>query len=284
LAYAYLTKADIERERSELQNAERYARRALNIFTKLKDRKGEAQAYRTLANIYRYLHKFEQALKYLKRGILLVESESRNSLSLLASLYQLYGRLCRHYSTFIKEEMELQVNNSFNEIPALYHDARFALQDSVSLAQKAGNRWEVARSQIEIALIMLIGDDPLNTTELNELLDQVWQTANDLGDELLMGYVYENRARLAMKNKNYIEAGRMIGDVAHHISRRTGHESLRAFSRLHKFLLNDELSTVDRDALAVGVLQTLTRQDCQGHPALIALINMCEQILALPKL
>lgn len=284
LAYAYLTKADIDRDRGVLQDAERHAKQALEIFSRLEDIEGKAQAYRTLANISRYLRNFEPALRYLKTGILLVEKS--NSLPLLASLYQLYGRTVRHYATYLQERQESlpeELDNQYQpEQSDLFEDALLALQESINLANQVGNPWEVARSQIEIALITMLRPGSYSEENLNSLLDQVWQTATELNDGLLKGYVYENRARIDLQNRKYLEAGHAFGKAACHIANRTGQETTRAFSRLHNVLLDDPLSNDQRDALARGILEQLSQQNYEDNPALVALMTMCEQILASP--
>jgi tetratricopeptide (TPR) repeat protein len=284
LAYAYLTRADIDRDRGDMQNAERHANQALDIFSRLEDTEGKAQAYRTLANISRYLQNFERALRYLRAGILLVEK--RSSYQLLASLYQLYGRSVRHYATYLQTHGESSLENTEIQPRAeqseLFEDALLALQKSIELADQIGNPWEIARSQLEIVLIMMLQLDEYNESKLNELLEQVRQTAEGLNDELLMGYVYENRGRMEMRKKKYLEAGRAFGEAARHIARRTGQETTRAFDRLHNILLDDPLTNDDRDALAKGVLEQLTQQDCEDKPALSALADTCKEILASP--
>jgi tetratricopeptide (TPR) repeat protein len=284
LAYAYLTKADIDRDRGDLQNSERHAQLALDIFSRLEDIEGKALTYRSLANIARYSQNFEQALRYLRTAILL--AEKAKSLPILASLYQRYGRAVRHYVIFLQAKSgntsERIYGPNQNQESDLFEDALIALQQSIKLAEQTRNPWEGARSQLEIALIMMLQPELYNETELSKLLDKVWQTASALNDELLMGYVYENRARIEMRNKKYLEAGRAFGDAALHIAKRTGHETTRAFDRLHNMLLDDPLSNEQRDALATGILESLSQQNCEDSLILIALTNICEEILASP--
>jgi tetratricopeptide (TPR) repeat protein len=284
LAYAYLTKADIDRDRGDLQNSERHAKHALDIFSRLEDIEGKAQTYRTLANVARYLQNFEQALRYLRTGILL--AEKKRSLPVLASLYQRYGRAVRHYVTYLQAKSgnfpEGIHSPSQHQESDLFEDAVMALEQSISLAEQTHNPWEMARSQLEIALIMMLRPDSYNEDELNKLLDKVWQTASELNDELLMGYVYENRARIQMRNLRFLEAGRAFGKAARHIANRSGHETTRAFDRLQNMLLDDPLTNEQRDALARGVLDQISQGDWTGNPALVAVANMCEEILASP--
>jgi hypothetical protein len=117
---------------------------------------------------------------------------------------------------------------------------------------------------------------------LNNLLDEVLTTALELEDELLIGYVYENHARIELRNKKYIDAGKAFGQAACHIANRTGQESIRAFDRLHNELLDDELSNEERDELARGILAQLSPDDCANNPSLMALTTMCNEILESP--
>ena len=281
LAYSYLTKADIDRDRGDLPNAERHARLAFEIFSRLdkRDYEGEAQTYRTLANISRHLRDFDQALDYLRTGIDLIEK--RNSPRLLASLYQSYGRTSRHYATYLRSHKEV-VREGIETEPSLFQNALIALEESISLAKQIGNPWEVARSQIEIALVTMLGKESYDQGQLTQLLDEVWQAAKDLDDELLKGYVFENRARIELRRGRYFEAGQAFGLAALHMAKRTGQESTRAFTRLHNLLLDEPFSNEQRDTLARGVLHHLHSQENQDNKRLIALSDMCEQILALP--
>jgi tetratricopeptide (TPR) repeat protein len=282
LAYAYLTKADIERDKNNLPNAGKYVKLALDIFNRLDDDDGKAQAYRTQANISRYLHNFDQALDSLKEGIQL--AEGNNSLSVLASLYQLFGRTYRHYATFLRDERTSGGSDRTMDESKFYNEARKALLKSIDISQKIGNPWEVARSQLEIALVMMLSQASCNETELNDLLDQVWQTASELDDNLLKVYVCENRARLAQRKEDYAGAGHAIGEAAYYISKRTGVETQRAFARFHNFLLNPDISSEQSYALAKGTkdqLQSQEYNDRMDYPKLVALINLCEQVLDL---
>lgn len=282
LAYAYLTKADIERDKNNLPNAGKYVKLAFDIFNRLDDDDGKAQAYRTQANISRYFHDFDQALESLKEGIQL--AQSNNSLSVLASLYQLYGRTYRHYATFLRDERIAGGADRTADESNFYNEALNALRKSIDISKKIGNRWEVARSQLEVALVMMVSQKPYDESELNDLLGQVLQTASDLDDTLLKVYVCENRARLALRKEDYAGAGRAIGDAAYYISKRTGVETPRAFARFHNFLLNPDLTSEQGYALARGTkerLQNPEYKDRLGQPKLVALINLCDQILEL---
>jgi tetratricopeptide (TPR) repeat protein len=282
LAYAYLTKADIERDKNNLTNAGKYVKLAFDIFNRLVDDDGKAQAYRTQANISRYLHNFDQALDSLMEGIQL--AEGNNSLSVLASLYQLYGRTYRHYATFLRDERIAGGADRTMEETNFYNEALKALKKSIDISRKIGNRWEVARSQLEVSLVMMLSQESYNESDLNDLLDQVWQTASELDDHLLKVYVCENRARLAQRKEDYAGAGRAIGDAAYHISKRTGVETPRAFARFHNFLLHPELSSEQSYALAMATKDQLHNpeyQDRLDHPKLIALLNLCEQVIDL---
>ena len=278
MAYAYLTKADIDRDKGDLRNAERYAKQSLDIFNRLEDNEGSAQTYRTLANISRYSRKYEEALRYLRDGIMLIEQS--NSLALLASLYQFYGRTYRHYAIHLQEETEPEDDAHRPEKSDTINDALAALQESIRLSRKIGNRWETARSQIEIVLIMMLSDGSYDEDKVNDLLDQVWRTASDLEDNLLKGYVCENRARIEMRKGKYLEAGKAFGEAAYHIANRTGMETTWAFDRLYHVLLDSRLDNEQYNALARGIReQVLQQEDHQDYPKLIALIDMCEQIM-----
>jgi tetratricopeptide (TPR) repeat protein len=141
LAYAYLTKADLDRDRGDLHNAEKHAKQALDIFSRLEDVEGKVQAYRTLAIICRILQNFDQAFQYLRAGIDMVEK--RNSVPLLASLKQLYGRAMRHYATHLQSNTPKRRA----EQTKLFEEALEALQMSIELSEQTKS-WEVARSQI----------------------------------------------------------------------------------------------------------------------------------------
>jgi len=280
LAYAYLTKADIDRDRGDFHAADRYAKQALDIFVRLEDNEGKIQAYRTLANVFRYLHNYAQAIKYLEDGILL--AQKHNAFPLLASLYQLQGRTYRHYAEYLQQQPGNETEDFEMKKKELFQFALEALQTSIDISQKIGSRWEVARSQLEVALITL-SEQAYDEAELTALLDQVWKTSNELGDEFLKGYVYENRARIEMKNGRYLEAGRAFGEAAYYIANRTGVETARAFDRLHNTLLDASLSNEQGNALAQGVYQQVLQQEYyEYYPKLTALINMCEHILGLP--
>jgi hypothetical protein len=262
-----------------LSNAERYAKLAFEIFNRLdkRDYAGEAQTYLALGNINLYVRDFDRALRYLRTGILLVEK--RNSPRLLASLYQVYGHTVWYYAARLQEDA---YHDQHPEITSLYEDALIALEESIKLAKQVGNLWEVARSQLEIVQVRMMKEESYNELQVNDLLDEIWKTANEFDDELLKGYVYENRGHVGLRNKKYFEAGQEFGQAACHIGKRTGPESIRAFSRLHRILLDDPMSNEQRENLTKGVLEQLQRQDYHQSNATIALIDMCEQILALP--
>jgi tetratricopeptide (TPR) repeat protein len=283
LAYAYLTKADIDRNKGDLQSAEQYAKQALDILGRLEDHEGKIQVYRTLANIFRLLYNYEQAFKYLEEGIQLAHTS--NSFSLLASLYQLKGRTCRHCADYL-EQQQMESNDKEYEAKRrnLFADALDSLQRSVELSGKVGNRWEIARSQLEIILIML-NQQPYDEADLLDRLDQVWNTADALDDKFLKGYVYENHARIEMKNGNYLEAGHDFGQAAYYIANRTGVEMTRVFDRLRNVILDARLKDEQANALAKGVYKKVLEQDdYQDYPKLFALINMCEYILGVPTI
>ena len=275
LAYAYLAQADIDRDRGNLQGAQEYAELALGIFSRVDDKNGKAQVYRSLAHISQYSQEFEQALRYLRGGIFLLENG--NSPRLLSSLYRVYGYTFRQYAIHLRNTE----NVGRTERPRLFEDALIALQKSIELAQQINNRWEIARSQLEIVQLTIFSHKPYDKVDLIELLDEIWQTANDLGDELSKGYVHENRARLELRNEKYFEAGREFGSAAWYFAKRVGQESTRASRRIYDVLLDTHQDGEQRSALANGILGQLHEYDIQDFRLLIALKEMCEQILYL---
>ena len=277
LAYDYLTKSDIDQDKGNFQSAEKYARMALAMFDRLDDIEGKSKSYRVLANVSRHLLQFEQAMRYLRTAILLVEN--RKPYPLLASLYQLYGRTYRHYATYLKEEDKNAGSDQSSEISHLYSEALQALQVSIDLAQKIGNRWEVARSQIEIVLIMMLNEGPLDESEIHNLLGQVWQAAEEMDELILKGYVYENRARLDMRHDRYLDAGRAFGEAAYLFAKRTGMEAERSFRRLNEVLLDPNLLDSQAKALSQGVNECIQHEGYEGFSKLVALKNMCQHIL-----
>jgi hypothetical protein len=219
-------------------------------------------------------------LESLREGIKLAEGNS----PVLASLYQLYGRTYRHYASYLRDERKNGGVDRTKDETVYFSEALKALLKSIDISRKIGNRWEIARSQLEITLVMILSQASYNESELNGLLDQVWQTANDLDDNLLKVYVCENRARLALRKEDYAGAGRAIGEAAYHISKRTGVETPRAFARFHNFLLSPDLSSEQSYALAKGTkeqLQNPEYQDRLDHPKLTALINLCDEVIDL---
>lgn len=280
LAYAYLTKADIARDRGDLRDAEQYAKQALDIFGRLGDNEGSAQGYRTLATVFRTLRNYPQAFKCLNDGIQLVQNSS--SLLLKASLYQLQGRTYRHYV----EYLGLQVDETDKEYQSkkrkLLREALDSLNQSLELARKIEHRWEAARSELEIILIMLL-QESYDESALRERLEKIWAIALKLDDEFLMGYVYENYARIEMKNGQYLEAGRAFGQAAYYIAQRPGAEAARAFGRLRNLILDSHLEEKHANALATGTYEKILEQeDYQEYPKLVALTNMCQHMLGLP--
>ena len=277
LAYAYLTKSDIDREKGDLQSAERYAQLALTMFDRLEDNEGKAQTYRALANVSRHLLQFDQAIHYLNSGIQL--AENRGSFPLQASLQQSYGRTCRHYASRLRGEMKGMNADHTATIADLYKRALEALEKSIDLADKVGNRWEVARSKIEKVLILMLNSESFDEQELNKLLDGVQKIAGELKDPILMSYVHENHARIDIHKRRYLEAGRSFGEAAFLIAKQTGLETERSFKRLQEILLDPELTMEQSTALAQGVRERIQQEGYQKYTKLVALKNMCQQIL-----
>jgi tetratricopeptide (TPR) repeat protein len=280
LAYAYLTKADIARDRGDLRDAEQYAKQALDIFSRLGDNDGSAQGYRTLANVFRTLRNYPQAFKCLNDGIKLVQNSS--SLLLKASLYQLQGRTYRHYVEYLGLQADETDKEYQSKKRKLLKDALSSLNQSLELAREIEHRWEAARSELEIILIMLL-QESYDEAALRERLEKILATALKLDDEFLMGYVYENYARIEMKNGQYLEAGRAFGQAAYYIAQRPGAEAARAFGRLRNLILDSHLEEEHANALANGTYEKILEQeDYQEYPKLMALTNMCQHMLGLP--
>lgn len=277
LAYAYLTKADIDRDRGDLQDAEHYTKQALDIFSRLEDNQGIVQSYRTFSTIYRALQNYERALKYLEEGIQL--ATRGNSLLLLASLYQMRGRTYRHYVEYLGQQTGSDDKEYQSQRQKMLTDALNSLHQSVDLARKIEHRWEAARSELEITLILLM-QETYDEAGLLEEIEQIWNTAVELDDEFLKGYVYENYARIDMNNGKYLEAGHAFGQAAYYIAQRPGVETARAFDRLRNTILDSRLNEEQANALAQGTYEKILIQaDYQKYPKLVAMANMCEHIL-----
>jgi tetratricopeptide (TPR) repeat protein/AAA+ ATPase superfamily predicted ATPase len=280
LAYAYLTKADIDRDRGDLREAEQYARQALDIFSRLSDGEGIVQVYRTFSTVYRALHNYDRALKYLNEGIQLANRGSYPLL--LASLYQMRGRTYRHYVEYLGQQWDETDREYQSQRKKLLKEALSSLKQSIKLAANIEHRWEVARSELEIILILLM-QESYDEVDLLNRLEKIWSTANTLDDEFLKGYVYENYARLKMKNGKYLEAGHDFGQAAYYVAQRPGVETARAFDRLRNLILDSHLDEEQANALATGTYETILQQtDYHKYPKLVALTNMCQHMLGLP--
>jgi tetratricopeptide (TPR) repeat protein len=280
LAYACLTKADIDRDRGDLRDADHYAKQALEIFNRLNDNEGIVQVYRTLANISRSLHNYEQAFKYLDDGIRL--AQNGKSFLLLASLYQLRGRTCRHFVEYLEQKMGGNSNEYQPQRKKWFKEALHSLNQSIELARKIENPWEVARSELEITLIMFM-QESYDEAVMFEQLEKILVTAVELDNEFLKGYVYENYARIEMKNGRYLEAGHAFGQSAYYIAQRPGVETARAFDRLRNVILDPHLQEEQANTLVKGTYEKILDQaDYQKYPKLTALANMCQHMLGLP--
>jgi len=82
-----------------------------------------------------------------------------------------------------------------------------------------------------------------------------------------------------LHNEKYLGAGSEIGEAAWHIAKRTGQEATRAFTRMHNTILDPNLTNEQCDYLAKGVYDNLQEKSYRDYPTLIALANMCQQIL-----
>ena len=275
LAYAYLTKADIDRDKGSPRNAERAAKQALTMFKEVNEIAGQAQAYRTLASIERLLQRFDNAKSYLQQATNLIEGKEGVK-PILASLYQVYGRTYRHHATYLQDFPNAENEGQEKE---LLQEALTYLDKSIELGNEIGNLWEVARSQLEIVLIKMLSQESLATNELNANLNEVEEIALQIEDNLLLGYVYENRGRIALRKGNYRAAGRAFGEAAQFIVQCKGQEGDRAIDRLYDILLDSDLENEQSDALAEGILERLDKKSISTYKALKGLETMCKQIL-----
>ena len=125
--------------------------------------------------------------------------------------------------------------------PDSYRDAIAALLQSIILAERAGNRWEVVCSYIEIVLIKCLRQEKYDDAELGEYLYYVWQTAIDFEDGLLKCYVCENRANMKLHQGRYYDVGKDLGEAAYYLAERNGYEANNTYTRLQNVLLSQRL-------------------------------------------
>jgi tetratricopeptide (TPR) repeat protein len=272
LAYSYLTKGEIDRDRGDLESAERYTKLALRSFDKVSEIRGQTMAYRSLANIRRHMEQYEEAEAYLRRGLVLAE-QIRDE-PLLANLLGVYGREQRDRALFLQEVG----GDNAETISALFLSAEGYLERSLELATRYGDQWLITRSQFELALAyFLSGSRP--DDYVTGLLDQVWEGASRLDDKLLQGYVEETRGEIAQRRQDYVTAARHFGLAAQWIAQRYGREPERFFDRLGNRLLSPRLPTKATRTLARGILDVI--QETAGYESLQSIGMLCQQVLDL---
>jgi hypothetical protein len=139
---------------------------------------------------------------------------------------------------------------------------------------------------LEIATIKLMIPGVIAENEIIALLDSVSAITNNIDDDFLKGYVHENRGRLLLKNLNYESAGKEFGKGASYIAKRSGKDVSRAFERLYRVLLNQNIEHNARHRIAENIINVLV--ECGEHvddnENLRDLKLMCDQVLASPNI
>jgi tetratricopeptide (TPR) repeat protein len=271
LAYSYLTKGEIDRDRGDLESAERYTKLALRSFDKVGEIRGQIGAYNALANIRRHLDQYDEAEAYLDRGIEL--AGQIHDEPLLADLLNVYGREQRDRAVFLQVTSE---DGDPETIRALFKSAEGYLERSLELANQYGDPWLIARSRFELALAYYYSGS-LTDQELTELLDQVWERADELGYWLLQGYVQESRGEIAQRQGDFVTAARYYGLAARLMAQGRGREPERFFDRLSNRLLDPHISPTSARALAQGILEVIGA--FPADESLQALQMLCQQAL-----
>ncbi len=274
LAYSYLTKAEIDRDKGDLESAERYTKMALRSFDKLREVRGQVMAYNSLANIHRHLDQYERAEMYLKQAVSL--AKQINDEPLLASVLDVYGREQRDHAVHLQE---FNGAGKQERVMALFRNAQEHLEQGLELAKRYGDQWLMTRSQLELALVYFFSRlRPLE--DIYALLEQVWESAEQLGYTLLQGYVEEIRGEIALlRYQDYVTAARHFGQAAQLVGRFTGREPARFFDRISDYLLDVRLSSEDAATLAQGILDVISTSELEE--SLEPLRTLCQQILAL---
>jgi tetratricopeptide (TPR) repeat protein len=273
LAYSYLTKAEIDRDKGDLESAERYTKLALRSFDKVGERRGQVMAYLSLANVHRHLNQYERAETYLDEGIALLRQI--NDDSLLASLYSVYGREQRDRARHLHE---FSSGDSLQQVGPLFERAQEYLGKGVELAERYGDRWLLTRTRFELALTYFMCQ-ARSDEEIAGLLEQVWDGAARLKDNLIQGYVHELRARLALKRNRYALSAEHFGLAAQLITRHPGREADRFFDRISELLLYEQPSSEAATTLARGILDAIA--DSAHSQPLQSLLILCQQVLDL---
>jgi tetratricopeptide (TPR) repeat protein len=275
LAYSYLTKGEIDRDRGDLESAERYTKLALRSFDKVDEIRGRIAAYRSLANIRRHMEQYEEAGSYLERGIAL--AEQINDEPLLSSLLSVFGRQQRDRAVYL----QAVGNDSPDTIEELFQSAEEYLERSLDLAKRYGDQWLIARSQFELALAYFLSASRPDDYVM-ELLDQVWDGAVRLEYVLLQGYVEENRGEVAQRQRDYAVAARHFGLAAQLVAQLRGREPERFFDRLSERLLDTRLPPQALHTLAQGILDVIQEPaNDEKHEYLQSLQMLCLQVMDL---
>jgi tetratricopeptide (TPR) repeat protein len=277
LAYSYLTKGEIDRDRGDLESAAHYTKLALRSFDKLSEIRGQIMAYGSLANIRRHLEQYQEAEAYLERGIAL--AEQIHDEPLLTDLLNVYGREQRDRAVYLLETGD---DNHEETIRAFFQNAEAYLERSLELAAQYGDQWLITRSQFELALAyFLSGSRPEDY--VTNLLNQVWEEAHRLDYRLLQGYVQETRGEIAQRQGDYVTAARYFGLAAQLITQGRGRESDRFLDRLGDRLLDPRLSSASAHALSRGILDVI-QESAATNESLHSLQMLCQQVLDLSAL
>ncbi len=275
LAYSYLTKGEIDRDRGDLESAERYTKLALRSFDKVDEIRGRIAAYRSLANIRRHMEQYEEAGSYLERGIAL--AEQINDEPVLSSLLSVFGRQQRDRAVYL----QAVGSDSPDAIEEFFHSAEEYLERSLDLAKRYGDQWLITRSQFELALAYFLSASRPDD-QVMKLLDQVWDGAARLKYVLLQGYVEENRGEVAQRQQDHAVAARHFGLAAQLIAQLRGREPERFFDRLSDRLLDTRLPPQALHSLAQGILDVIQEPaNDEKHEYLQSLQMLCLQVMDL---
>ncbi len=274
LAYSYLTKGEVDRDRGNLESAERYTKLALRIFDKVEEITGQIMAYNALANVRRHMDQYDEAEAYLDRGIAL--AEQINNEPLLADLLNIYGREQRDRAVYMR-----RAGGDAEAVKALFEDAEDYLERSLAMSSRYGDQWLIVRSRFELALAFFLSASRPDD-EVLAILQRVWDQAADLGYVLLLGYVEEVRGEIAHRKGDYEAAAPYFGRAALWVAQRRGREPERFFERLADRLLDAALMPKAACTLARGILDVI-RDEVEGeidaYNPLESLKMLCSQII-----
>ena len=156
LAYSYLTKAGIDREKGDLENAEHFAQLALRTFDKLGDLRGQSMVYYLLGNIYRHLEDFTNAEIYLDRSVKLAE-QIHDEVVLKDALY-IYGQEQRGRLPGTCSTPERPGRKKKRKSSKLWPEkmAEDCLNRSQTLAERFSDERLIARCLVEKALMYFL--------------------------------------------------------------------------------------------------------------------------------